>query len=570
MNIVSLLNQIESKEIVLPAIQRNFVWSESKIRILMDSILRGYPIGIVLMWETYKDIQFRQFENVYKDSTKPLFLDNGSGKKLKFVLDGQQRLQSLYLALYGQYNGQYLYFDVLSGQHSDDFEEEKYLFYFMSKDEAEDRNQAIIEFVSDCEDTQNDEEGSYFYYKVSDLFNMDVSAKQKFRKEITKLLELDEDEELRLETNLARLDEVFTKEQNILKTSIIDENQPPNSLSRQTESDVLEIFVRINRQGTSLSRSDLIFSMLKLNWKDSATALPEFVDKINHGNSFSIDIDFVIRCLYAVSDLGTKFNIDILRKKSNMGKLQQNFSKCCSAIEATVDCIQKDCWISSNKALGGIQNLVPFVYYLFYLPKHDLPSSQIENFRKSFFLFCLAGPFPRYADSRLGKFIKRELKPLKECSDFQFPFRAAVWWVNYWEKIGNFNTTLIQRNPYLALHLIQQDMGADTKYILNSREMDHIFPRSTLREKGFDESKVNHFANFWILGKGKNINKTNKHPKIYFKDVPDHVLETAIIDRSMLDYRKYNSFIRNREEKIVEKLVLKLGFSDDDFSACDE
>ena len=64
----------------------------------------------------------------------------------------------------------------------------------------------------------------------------------------------------------------------------------------------------------------MIFSMLKLNWKESATALPEFVDKVNDGNSFNIDIDFIIRCLFAVSDLGTKFDIDMLRKKSNMDK----------------------------------------------------------------------------------------------------------------------------------------------------------------------------------------------------------------------------------------------------------
>ncbi len=86
------------------------------------------------------------------------------------------------------------------------------------------------------------------------------------------------------------------------------------------------------------------------------------------GNSFDIDIDFIIRCLFAVSDLGTKFDIDILRKKSNMDKLQKNFEKCCMAIESTIDNVQKHCWISSNKAMGGILNFVPFVYYLFHLP----------------------------------------------------------------------------------------------------------------------------------------------------------------------------------------------------------
>jgi len=135
MNIISLLNQIENDEVVLPAIQRNFVWEEEKIQTLMDSIVRGYPIGIILMWETYKDIQYRYFEKDFIDGNRPTFHDNTQNKKLKIVLDGQQRLQSLFIALYGKYGGKSLYFDVLSGRDSEDFKEEKYLFYFTSSKE---------------------------------------------------------------------------------------------------------------------------------------------------------------------------------------------------------------------------------------------------------------------------------------------------------------------------------------------------------------------------------------------------------------------------------------------------
>jgi len=566
MNIVTLLNQIDSRDIVLPAIQRDFVWSEEKIEKLMDSIMRGYPVGIVLVWETYKDIQYREFEKIYRNGTRPAFIDNSSNKKLKLVLDGQQRLQALFLALYGSYNGKYLYFDILSGRHSDDFEEEKYHFYFATPQEADEWNKETESKKSKSEGN----DGIKYFAKVSDLFKMDVSSKQKYRKEITKKLKLTEEDELRLETNLAKLDEVLTKEQNILKASIIDENKPADSQSRQTESDVLEIFVRINRQGTPLSRSDLIFSMLKLNWRESTTALPEFVDKVNDGNSFEIDIDFIIRCLFAVSDLGTKFDIDMLRKIKNMKRIQENYEQCCMAIESTIDNVQKHCWISSNKAMGGILNLIPFVYYFFHLPKHEIPHNQVDNFRKSFFLFCFAKPFSRYADSRLGKFIREELKGRQEHEKNSFPFEASVGWVNYWEHIDGWKEELIQRNSRLALYIIQQDRGTKTHYKLNKREMDHIFPRSILRQKGFDESKVNHFANFWILSKGKNINKTNKHPKKYFEDVPDKELKIALIDRKLLDYRRYGTFLDKRGKAIIEKLTKKIGISEDDFKVLNE
>jgi hypothetical protein len=91
-----------------------------------------------------------------------------------------------------------------------------------------------------------------------------------------------------------------------------------------------------------------------------------------------------------------------------------------------------------------------------------------------------------------------------------------------------------------------------------------------LREKRFDESKVNNFANFWIMSKGKNINKTNKHPKKYFEDVSDKELEKALIDREGLDYRRYGIFIKERGKKMLEKLRTKIGYSESDFEILNE
>ena len=92
MSIINLLNQITNHEIVLPAIQRNFVWSKDKIYTLLDSIIRGYPVGIVLLWETYEDIRYRRFTTDFQPEVLSTFHDNTEKLKLKVVLDGQQRL----------------------------------------------------------------------------------------------------------------------------------------------------------------------------------------------------------------------------------------------------------------------------------------------------------------------------------------------------------------------------------------------------------------------------------------------------------------------------------------------
>ena len=95
--------------------------------------------------------------------------------------------------------------------------------------------------------------------------------------------------------------------------------------------------------------------------------------------------------------------------------------------------------------------------------------------------------------------------------------------------IRGFDGRMLQRNPRLALQVVQRLAGRPFQYKPNSSEMDHIFPRSKLRKKGYDEAEINHFANFWLLSKGKNQNKGDKPPSIYFEDVPESQMRGAFI-----------------------------------------
>jgi len=404
MSLITVLNQIKGEEIVLPAIQRDFVWEEDRIVKLLDSIMRGYPIGLALLWETYQDLQYRVFVKDFKTGQTHTFHENSKKRRIKVVLDGQQRLQSLFIALYGTYEGRALYFDVLSGRDSEDLAEDKFLFDFMTTEKSK--------TVSESKKTKNGQ--AQHFAKVGDLFAMGARERQQLKKDISIAHKLPEDEQNRLDLNLAQFEQTFLKDQNILKLSTIDEDLPSGSPSRKSEADVLEIFVRVNREGTPLSRSDLIFSMLKLNWKESAEDLPAFVRRVNQGNAFELDNDFVIRCLFAVSELGTKFDLDLLRKRHNADALRSNFGKCCAAIESTLDFVQSQRWCGSSSILGGPNTLVPLVYHLFHTRKHEPRNDQISNIRKSLYLFGFARPFSRYSDSRLWKFIREELKPLAD------------------------------------------------------------------------------------------------------------------------------------------------------------
>lgn len=556
MSILNLLEQINRNEIVLPAIQRDFVWTESQIIKLMDSIMREYPIGIILLWETYNNIQYRNFIKDYWNSSRHMYHNNTTNKRLNVIIDGQQRLQSLYIGIYGSYEGKYLYFDIMSGRDVEDFREVEFKFSFFTEHDAE-----IYNEKSKNNHLRHPYEVKYFI-RVKDIIDMSPKEQKIIERTIEEQYKLSDDDNLRVSLNLSILQKALSHNDNILKDTIIDKDKSAEHPDRKSESEILEAFVRINQAGKQLSNSDLIFGILKLNWGESAQTLPDFVDSINEGNSFDFDTDFVIRCLFAVSNLGTKFDPDILRNRSNVNIVKDNFQQCCDAIKSTVDFVQNDCWIASSKLIRSYNNLIPFVYYLFNIPDYQVPNSEIVKVRKALYLFGFTSPFSRYADSRLNKFIREDLKLLSERGSKTFPLNKCYEKIFQWENVTEFDSNLFQRNSTLALHLIQRRSGVNVHYDKNAPQIDHIFPKSLLKNESYEDNEINYFANYWILSKNKNQNKYNKHPQQFFADVDDSILKKAYINRELLDLKKYKKFIKTRETNILQHIKDELDFKD--------
>lgn len=139
--------------------------------------------------------------------------------------------------------------------------------------------------------------------------------------------------------------------------------------------------------------------------------------------------------------------------------------------------------------------------------------------------------------------------------------------MKYWERIQNFDEELLRRNVSLTLHLVQGLAGTKVQYANNAPEVDHIFPKAELAKKDFEPGLINHFANYWILAKGKNRNKSDKHPAKYLEDVADEDLKRALIPREMLDYRRYGTFLEKRSAAMLETVGKKLNMSDKDFES---
>lgn len=199
--------------------------------------------------------------------------------------------------------------------------------------------------------------------------------------------------------------------------------------------------------------------------------------------------------------------------------------------------------------------MVPFVHFLFHAPKHTFPKGTKADARRALFLFAFAKTFTQHSESRSGAFIRDYLPLQKDIREGAgFPFKGAAEYVNWRSSFELADGRLFGNNVELALALIQRRSGGKIQLATNIPEIDHIFPRSELENKGFEQAEIHDLGNLWILPRGVNRNKSAKHPNTFLAEVEDAALKAAMIDRSLLDYRKYRAFIKTRRAHMTGEL----------------
>jgi len=303
--LVGFLNNVEEDGgFWLPNIQRPFVWSEEQICRLFDSILREYPISTLLVWKTTSAIRRRKFIDNWKDTLRLSdFYVPEDNRKKNLVLDGQQRLQSLFIGLCGSYEGKELYFDLLSGEVAspDDI---KYKFSFLKSSTA-----------------------LFPYVRFKDLIF--TTRKKREVLDTIKLQagrELTSNEEDKIGDHLDLVDRTFKMDEAVTYQEL-DSIDNPNLYS---EDDVVEVFIRANSGGTKLGKSDLLFSLLNASWEVADQKMEDLLDSLNkHG--FAFDRDFVLKTCLVLLDHGARYEVSKFRKKGgprkHRGTMGEHF--CC-------------------------------------------------------------------------------------------------------------------------------------------------------------------------------------------------------------------------------------------------
>ncbi len=522
----------------LPNIQRPFVWSEEQIERIYDSILREYPIGTLLVWKNKSKIKHRKFIDNWKDELNLLdfFVPINENPKM-LVLDGQQRMQSLFIGLKGSYNKRQLYFNVLSGDVKVP-DDRKYEFKFHELDPG------------------------FPWIKFSTLVFPDKKNKE-FKHEIHTLANRDftDHEDDRIDDNIELVRKVFCADDNIIYQEVDSIDRP----AAYSEDDIVEIFIRANSGGTRLDKSDLLFSLLVSSWDEANENMTALLDDLNQG-VYSFGRDFVLKACLVLFDKGASYEVSKFRDGDTKKKIEENWDAVAKAIKDVRDYVKGKTFIQSDKVLTSYLALVPLIYFRYHFPK--LWSTSID---KNVYLVrtMLTAAFSGNPDSLIDKIVKK----IKEDGNFVLP--------NVYGIIRDDNRSLeLTRESVLGIsytdrriHLLFNlwySFDYVPAYSGNEPQVDHIFPQSLLKTvktlnpdtnrmsiMKYKQPHRDRLANMMLLTRQENgsSEKSDVPPHEWFANKKQEYLDLHLIPNNpeLWQLENYEKFIEEREKLILAK-----------------
>ncbi|MEZ4824957.1 MAG: DUF262 domain-containing protein [Bacteroidia bacterium] len=515
------IDNIRKKHYVLPSIQREFVWDTEQIEKLFDSLMRDYPISTFLFWKVdkskIKDFQFYEFLQHYheKNAKHNRKADLSQEEDVIAVLDGQQRMTSMYIALTGSHAKKLPYY---SWDNTKAFPKKKlYLNLLKPADDIE--MDYDFRFL-DINDATNSED--FHWFEVGHILELiDPSKVSKYLSR-NNLMDSSKFNEEKRDFAIDTLNKLF----NVIhqKGSISFFLEEGEELDK-----VLQIFIRINSGGTKLSYSDLLLSIATSQWKekDAREVIHEFVDDINKiGDGFDFNKDFVLKSCLVLADFNDiKFKVDNFTK-DNMKTIEQNWEASAVAIRSSVELVAKYGYNRDN--LTAANALIPITYFIYKNGLGDkiLHSSSCEGDRKAIMEWLarvlLRGTFGGTPDA-----IYPVMRTLINQHFGRFPLSEIVEHYRGKRKTISFSEDDIEsildiqygtKRAHSALSLLYSSLNFSFKY-----HQDHIHPKSffnkrKLTELGISDDRMkqqfiersNKMANLQLLEATTNIEKKDK------------------------------------------------------------
>ena len=571
-----MLTAIHKREYLMPAIQREFVWGVEQITKLVDSLMRGYPVGSFLLWavkpETAQAYTFYEFLTNYHERDNP-YADKAtvtSGSGTIAVLDGQQRLTSLNIALYGSFAEKKKY---AWWNSADAFPVKRlYLNLIRDSDEEELGLKYDLRFLTDRE-ASCQEGGEDNWFRVGAVLDLANSGPA-----IMKELE---------RRNIANSGDAFQRMYDLYEAVRILKPMNYFLVTDQDPDKVLEIFVRVNSGGTTLSYSDLLLSMATNQWKelDAREEVRSLVTDLNSnsGRQFSFSKDVVLKTALAIAGVDIRFKVANFTQ-ANMTKVEEAWPQIGGSLLRAATLLQQFGYNERNLTANSV--IMPIAQYLHLRGAGDsyLDSTADAADRLSLQRWVARSLIKRGIwGSGLDTTLTRIREALTANVTTGFPVADVEAAMSSVGKGLSFDAAEVDellnlkyagQRTFSVLSVLYPGLDLGKKL-----HEDHIFPKSRFSQKkllgaGIDSERIedyldafNLLPNLQLLAGTANIEKQDALPSDWIAAAfPSEEKRTTYLDENdldglPLDLADFLAFFEKRKARVRDRLVKALGTS---------
>ena len=496
-----LVDDVDRGHLKLPEIQRDYVWKAAQIAGLLDSIYRSYPSGSLLLWET-DDVVTERRAKIEPSGASP------AGRRVQYLLDGQQRLTSLHRVFKGHERAKVVF----------NYEEER--FQIESAATGKDPRWVRVSDVLDTEDL----------YKFVD----DLGAKA------------------------PAIDRAVVHRRLEHVKSIGDYMYHVEVMSDVPYEEVTEIFIRVNSRGRSLGATDLALAALSARWHGVMEKLEGERDRWKESYP-AIDLGFLARSLAAIA---TESRTLSGFKETAREDLEKGWEQVVRGLDHLVPLLRKNVGIDHSQLIPSSNALVPLVAYLGTRPDKALGDEELKGLVYWLLGAFLTGRFSQAADSKIAQDAKavRGEKPLNalmanlgllgtrlEVSEQALAGKGAG-------------------SPYFLLsYLVAKKAGARDWFFgaeigleaegAQKIEYHHVHPQATIK-KQYTKSEINDLANLAFISSKANKKISDRSPSVYFPEVGEAELQRHYVplDTPWRTQDAYPAFVTARRRLLARAM----------------
>jgi len=569
-----IIMEVENGKLGLPELQRGFVWKATKVRDLLDSMMKGYPIGYLMIWDSSDSVD--KVRHIGVDS-KPF----SSPKSL--IIDGQQRMTSLYAVM----------------RHKE------------IVDEKFNKKHIIISFnpfTRTFEVGDNSKKrAAEWIYDISEVF---LNESRSFAY-ITEIVQTISESRKKVGAMLSN-EEVQIVQQNIMDLlSLGNYSVPTLEINGSAdEESVADIFVRVNNGGERLNEDDFILTLISVYWQEGRQKIEDFCRSAKFpkaGTAYNFLFEpsptHIVRVAMSFGfqrarlhyaymllrgrDFETEIYSDTLRIKQ-FDKLKIVLDKVLNVQvwHDFIKCIEASGFVS--KSLVSSQNALVYSYAMYLFGKYEYNMKEYDLRKlisKWFFMSSVSGYYTGSPETDMESDLA-DLRNVKTGDEFAALLKSkivAVFTNDFFDiTLANTLATSAPRNPawfgycaslnvldakvlFSTLHTRElfSPVATGTK---NALEKHHLFPKAYLSKRGIaDDRDRNQNANFTFIEWSDNIEILDTSPAEYMKDqlakIPVAVKTTVYEQHALPDgWENMDYFEFLKQRRVLMAQVIRMGF----------